>query len=114
MRERTDVPPVETITLSFPVPQERVTEVLRAMLGLGFAPACDVSWREALRGSSALPGILLAAARCRKGLTQVQLAEKTGIARRHISQMESGCHIGRKRARLLGKALGIAPRLLTV
>ena len=43
----------------------------------------------------------------------MQLAEKTGIPRRHISEMENGKRpIGKKNARLLGEALGIEPRLL--
>ena len=46
-------------------------------------------------------------------MTEAQLAEKTGIPRRHISEMENGKRpIGKKNARLLGEALGIEPRLL--
>lgn len=115
MRERTNVPPTDTLMLSFPVPRDRVAEVLRVMLGLGLKPARDATpWREALGyGEDALPRVLLAGARYREGLTQAQLAEKTGLPRRHISEMENGKRpVGKKNARILGDALGIEPRLL--
>lgn len=45
-------------------------------------------------------------ARTREGLTQLQLAELTGIPQRHISEMENGKRsIGKERARVLAKAL---------
>lgn len=115
MREHTNVPPIDALVLSFSVPRDRVAEVLRTMRGLGVTPARDATpWREALGyEEDSLPGVLLAGARYREGLTQVQLAEKTGIPRRHISEMENGKRpVGRKNARLLGDALGIEPRLL--
>ena len=69
--------------------------------------------RRRLTGEDALPGVLLAGARYREGLTQAQLAEKTGLPRRHISEMENGKRpVGKKNARILGDALGIEPRLL--
>lgn len=51
-------------------------------------------------------GIYLKGSRCREELTQVQLAEITGIPRRHISEMESGKRaIGKERAKKLAEAL---------
>ena len=52
-------------------------------------------WSVALRGY-----------RTREALTQVQLAEMTGIPQRHISEMEHGKRmIGKETARKLAKAL---------
>lgn len=52
------------------------------------------------------PGTYLAGARHREGLTQRQLAEKSGIPQRHISEMENGKRsIGKENARRLGAAL---------
>ncbi len=48
-------------------------------------------WREVLPYvPEELPGVFLAGARYREGLTQAQLAEATGIPRQHISDMEHG------------------------
>jgi len=45
----------------------------------------------------------------RKGLTQRQLAEATGIPQRHISEMESGKRqIGRERAKKIAEALHVS------
>lgn len=50
--------------------------------------------------------VILHGARIREGLTQVQLAQLTGIPQRHISEMENGKRaIGKERARVLAKAL---------
>ena len=85
------------------------------MKGLGFEPARDsVPWREVLSFSDEeLPGVLLSGARYREGLTQMQLAEQTGIPRRHISDMENGKRpIGKQNARKLAEVLNIDPRRL--
>ncbi len=53
-----------------------------------------------------LAGKALAGMRYREGLTQVQLAAKTGIPQRHISEMEHGKRtIGKKNAKLFADAL---------
>ncbi|MFH1021049.1 MAG: helix-turn-helix transcriptional regulator, partial [Pseudomonadota bacterium] len=50
--------------------------------------------------------VILHGARIREGLTQVQLAQLTGIPQRHISEMENGKRaIGKERARALAKVL---------
>ncbi|MEW6264805.1 MAG: helix-turn-helix transcriptional regulator [Thermodesulfobacteriota bacterium] len=52
-------------------------------------------------------------ASCWRGLTQQQLADRTGIPRRHISDMEHGRRpIGKANARKLAAALKLNPRLL--
>ena len=50
---------------------------------------------------------MLVGARGKEGLTQKQLSELTGIAQRHISEMENGKRpiIDKEMARKLGKAL---------
>jgi len=54
------------------------------------------------------PGVILAGARGKEGLTQKQLAEKCGFPQSHISEMERGKRpIGPKTARILGAALNI-------
>ncbi len=69
-------------------------------------------WRQVLPYSNdELPGVFLAGARYREGLTQAQLAEATGIPSRHISEMEHGKRpIGKQTARKLAEALKVAPR----
>lgn len=69
-------------------------------------------WREVLPYSDGeLPSVFLAGARYREGMTQAQLAEATGIPRRHISEMEHGKRpIGKQNARKLAEALKVDPR----
>lgn len=58
-------------------------------------------------------GVYLKGSRYREELTQVQLAEITGIPRRHISEMESGKRaIGKERAKKLAAALHVDYRML--
>ena len=68
------------------------------------------SWRNAFPGLlDNEPGTYLAGARHREGLTQRQLAEKTGIPQRHISEMENGKRgIGKERARKIAEALNVS------
>jgi DNA-binding XRE family transcriptional regulator len=57
-------------------------------------------------------GIYLKGSRYREDLTQVQLAEITGIPRRHISEMENGKRtIGKERAKKLAAALHVDYRM---
>lgn len=58
-------------------------------------------------------GNLLSGARFREDLTQVQLSERTGIPRRHISEMENNKRpIGKANAKKLAEALHIDYRIL--
>jgi transcriptional regulator with XRE-family HTH domain len=54
--------------------------------------SASVPWRKAYPEYSDedLPGVCLRGSRYRKGLTQKQLADMTGIPQRHISEMENG------------------------
>lgn len=59
------------------------------------------------------PAVHLRGLRTREGLTQVELAERTGINRRHLSEMENGKRpIGKAAARKLAEALGGDYRML--
>ena len=82
---------------------------------LGFAIQEETSptpWRETLGfQNSELPGVFLAGARHREGMTQEQLAKATGIPRRHLSEMENNKRpIGKQNARKLSEALHVDPR----
>jgi DNA-binding transcriptional regulator YiaG len=114
MSEHTNVPRTETVRLAFEVPPPLVDKVLATMRGYGLREENEaVPWREALNvRDEDLPATFLRGARGRENLTQKQLSELTGIPARHISEMENGKRpVGKKNARLLGKALHAAPRL---
>ena len=67
-----------------------------------------VPWRNAFPEitTEEAPAVCLRAARRREGLTQKELAERSGIPQAHISLMERGkATIGITRAKRLGKAL---------
>lgn len=111
--------------LIFVGPEDKAKEAKKAMRVLGFretgetAPSEEaIPWRESKHfcQPEKWPSMTLAGARCREGLTQAQLAERTGIQRRHISEMENGKRpIGKTNAKKLGEVLQIDPRrLLTV
>ena len=73
-----------------------------------------VSWREAFpEFKDNEIGTVLAGYRHREGLTQMQLAEVTGIPQRHISEMENGKRvIGVVNAKRLAEALNCDHRRL--
>jgi DNA-binding XRE family transcriptional regulator len=57
-------------------------------------------------------GVAIRGARGKEGLTQKQLADLTGIAQHHISEMENGKRpIGKETAKKLAKALNIDYRV---
>ncbi len=70
----------------------------------------SIPWRECFHCTDEqLPGVALAGARAKEGLTQRQLSELTGLPQRHISEMENGKRsIGKEIAKKLGKALRIS------
>ncbi|MDR0239211.1 MAG: helix-turn-helix transcriptional regulator [Deltaproteobacteria bacterium] len=114
MLEHTNAPRTETVRLAFEVPPALVDKVLEAMRAYGLREESEaVPWREALNiRDEDLPATFLRGARGRENLTQKLLSELSGIPIRHISEMESGKRpIGKKNARLLGKALNADPRL---
>lgn len=118
MLERTKKPRTNSVALTFTGPATMTDKALAVMRELGFMEA-DASrpWRDALGlGEADLPGVFLAGARYREGLTQIQLAEFTGIPRRHLSEMENGKRpIGKQSARKLAAVLHVeARRFLSV
>jgi hypothetical protein len=111
MQAHTKKHPIETIELKFMGPVANMAQAVETLKSLGFVDTSDlVPWRDAYPEDSEaqLIGKALAGARYREGLTQVQLAELTGIPQRHISEMENGKRvIGKEIAKRLGKALNI-------
>jgi hypothetical protein len=71
-------------------------------------------WRDAFPGHdvNSEPGIFLAGARGKEGVTQKWLSDKTGVSQRHISEMENNKRlIGKKNAMKFAKALQIDYRV---
>jgi len=101
----------EEIELHFTGPAEKKTAAIDALNRLGFVPLrCHgslQSWRDSfpeLQNNE--PGVFLAGARHREGLTQRELAARSGIPQRHISEMENGKRsIGKKNAKILAQIL---------
>jgi len=97
--------------LRFLGPPGKRGEAVAALKAMGFIEITDsVPWRESFPYTDEqLPGITLAGARGKEGLTQRELAALTGIPQRHLSEMENGKRpIGKEAARKLGKALNIS------
>ncbi|THB71368.1 MAG: XRE family transcriptional regulator [Desulfovibrio sp.] len=113
MLEHTKKPPTKDVALRFTGPAAKAREAVEAMRALGFQESgASLPWQEALgHTDEELPGVFLAGARYREGLTQARLAELTGIPRRHLSEMENNKRpIGQKTARKLAKVLKVDPR----
>ncbi|OQX06995.1 MAG: hypothetical protein BWK76_25480 [Desulfobulbaceae bacterium A2] len=74
--------------------------ISRLLAKLGFADTTEsVSLLEAFPELATNPGgVALRGSRAKEGMTQQQLAEATGIPRRHLSEMEHG-------KRSVGKAM---------
>ncbi|MGD9662812.1 MAG: helix-turn-helix domain-containing protein [Porticoccaceae bacterium] len=68
----------------------------------------SLAWKTAFPGLvDNEPGVYLAGARHREGLTQHQLAKQSGIPQRHISEMENGKRtIGKENAKKTGCGAG--------
>ncbi|MCK4389732.1 MAG: helix-turn-helix transcriptional regulator [Desulfobacterales bacterium] len=100
-----------SVALHFTGPPENKEKAINALKSLGFADTSDsIPWRDAFPefDDNTLPGVALAGARTKEGLTQEELSRLTGIPQRHISEMENGKRaIGKERAKILAKALNI-------
>jgi len=100
-------------TLAFMGPVERAEAARAALHALGFAEAetrDTVPWREVFPPipEAERPGRMLRAARSKEDLSQIQLAQLTGIPQRHLSEMEHGKRaIGKERAKKLAEVLKI-------
>ncbi len=99
------------VVLQFTGPLEKKDKAIEALKSLGFVDTSEsISWRDAFPeyNDSALPGVALAGARAKEGLTQQEPSRLTGIPQRHISEMENGKRaIGKERARRFAKVLNI-------
>ncbi len=115
MLERTKKPLTDAVILSFSVPPSRVGEVVKMMKEQGIERENETyDFRtEVFTGTDAeLKASALRGLRHREGLTQAQLAEKTGIQRRHISAYENGrIPVGKQVAQKLAQALNADYRL---
>jgi DNA-binding XRE family transcriptional regulator len=101
----------QNVELHFLGPPDKRRKAVEALRSLGFVDISDsIPWRECFPYTDEqLPGIALAGAREKEGLTQRQLSAITGIPQRHISEMENGKRsIGKEIAKKLGKALRIS------
>jgi DNA-binding transcriptional regulator YiaG len=112
MSVRMKKPPTETVcTLIFVGPLDHAEAAREALQALAFEEIREtVPWRECFPdwSEAQLPGVALAGARHKEGLTQVQLARLTGIPQRHISEMEHGKRpIGKKHAKKFAEVLNI-------
>lgn len=108
-------PHTETV-LRFKGPKNKADEAISVLQAMGFTAMNEAEptpWQEAFPGlQEKAPGIYLAGARYREGLTQRQLADKADIPQRHISEMENGKRpIGRETARKLAQVLGVDYRV---
>lgn len=123
MRGHTKKQHVDAVSMTFTGPVTMIEQALEAMRALGFEaeetqnknhPMEDsIHWRGSFHFADVHCGTYLSGARFREGLTQVELAERSGIPRRHISEMENGKRpIGKGNARKLADALGVDARLL--
>ena len=106
----------EAINMTFSGPVSMVEQAMEAMQALGFEKVEErsIPWRESehFRDLS-FPGANIAGLRHREGMTQVELSGKTGIPRRHISEMENGKRpVGKTTARRLAEVLHVDVRLL--
>ena len=96
-------------------PEENVEEAIKALTKLGFEDVSDsIPWKEAFSEYSdeQLPGVCLAGARRKEGLTQEGLAGMLGVSQGNISEMETGKRtIGKKMAKRLAKITNVGYRL---
>jgi len=123
MQEHMKKPHTDEVSMTFTGPVAMMEQALAVMHSLGFEEMEQTSsersiegsipWRESELFKNVHAGTYLSGARYREDITQVELAERTGIQRRHISEMENGKRpIGKTNARKLAEALNLDPRLL--
>jgi len=92
-------------------PVNKAKEARQFLERMGCNVNDGIDAREVFPDRSA--GTLLAGARYREDLTQVELSKLAGIPRRHISEMENNKRtIGKANARKLAEALNIDYRIL--
>lgn len=112
MSVRTKTPPTKA-PWSFRAvgPSQHAQEAKKVLTRLGFRIVEEsLPWREAFPEVSdiQLPGVILRGARGKEGLTQLELAKRTGLPQRHISEMENGKRpIGKANAKKFAGVLRI-------
>lgn len=114
MRAHTRKHTEKTDMVRFIGPLDKIMQVRKFADTLGLADIEDtIDYRDAFPQLSENPGgTAIRGYRYREGLTQMQLAELTGIPRRHISDMESGRRpIGKENAKKLAQALNADYRM---
>ncbi len=98
-------------------PVKNLEKAIKVLTKLGFEDSSDAEvmpWRDAFpdHDEKSEPGVFLAGARGKEGVTQKWLSNKTGIPQRHISEMENNKRpIGKKNAMKFAKALNIDYRV---
>jgi DNA-binding XRE family transcriptional regulator len=101
----------QAVELRFIGPADKRLDAIDLLKSLGFSDASEsIPWREAFPEYSDkdLPGVCLAGARTKEGLTQQALSKLTGIPQRHISEMENGKRpIGKEIAKKMGAVLKV-------
>jgi DNA-binding XRE family transcriptional regulator len=106
----------DVVELKFVGPLGKKVEAIQALQSLGFVNLGEaLPWRLAFPeyDEKSLPGVVLAGARGKEGITQRELAGRVGLPQRHISEMErSKRPIGKEMAKKLGAALHIDYRAL--
>ena len=123
MREHMKKPLTEAVSMTFTGPADMMQTAIEAMQNLGFREEQPIRtrhaedsmpWRESVYFKNMpFPGSYLAGFRHREGMTQMELADRSSVPRRHISEMENGKRtIGEANAKKLAEALNIDPRLL--
>ena len=99
------------IKIAFTGPAGNRDKAIDALKKLGFVETTEsVPWRDAFPEltDDQLPGTSLKGARVKEGITQKQLAERTGIRQHHISEMENHKRsIGKKNALKFAKVLDV-------
>ncbi len=111
MPELTKKHRTKEIELHFTGPAGKKAAAISALNRLGFIPSQDTSaastWHDSFPElQENAPGVFLAGARHREGLTQRELSDKSEVPQRHISEMENGKRpIGKKKAKILAKIL---------
>lgn len=96
-------------------PASKRADVVKVLADLGYSVRDEedaIPWREVSDvPDKDMPATMLRGARYREDMTQVRLAEATGIPRRHLSEMENGKRpIGKQNARKLAEVLNVDPR----
>lgn len=101
MLERTKAPPIEVFQVICPVATYPVLSAFIVQNGGKIERTVQAEEVLDMR-----PGTILRGARYREELTQAELAQKTGISPRHISDMENHRRpIGKKNAHLFAEAM---------